>query len=863
MNPSHQQKKRPKRSHNQSAGDGRHYDQQRQQQNRQVDRQKKHQEALALSQELRHLSSQKRLKECLDLYHSPANDELRDAHHMSIVVDCCARCGDVEKAEQIVEEMLQSQTPQKKGHYFWEGHELFSDKRQIPIQAWTALLKAYIHSGMMARADALFRYLCTAAAGDGESKNRKRKKEGANNGPNVRTLNTLLRGCLWTATSIHNDGINATNSKKIENKGGSGDGLVGGVSTAERAWSLCGGKIIRDSSSYEYFISILSQSLQCKRAEGCLQKMRGEFGIPDHINLEKGKDILDGVDPTLLESVVVSLVAIARGYALLGEMSDGLRCAEEALNYLDLFAANKDSGSSSPNDPSSAKKQTTGGKRAWKESKTHAHSGDDGNSSGRREESNKLFRNHRLSELRSEAQNLSLQCSCTSAKQANQTVAQLMLTRLLYFSGGGTTGKVATRTDTAKANVEEDIIQTHAQWIHSLWLSFGLKETVQRMFDGKDKEAAALQSILQKTSKKQSKKSKRFVPSLLSPEACDRLRGHIAGEDSVLSSDGRVDFKQVFKPLNDDIQQGRKLHIELGAGSGDWAALQAELNPSGQYVTVELRADRVAQTFAKCMLRQHEASGKSKPLTNLCCVGSECGLFLNRVEAGSVNTVFVNHPEPPTQTYAFATDNGDSKGKTDNATEINTEEPAHMLNTQTILSAARCLEPHGKGRLVIVTDNLIYARLICHTVVRLLEEDAKLVGVSPSEVRDLRRIESFENPSIHLYEGKPSLSIGHYVSQSKKEGGTSYFDRLWRTGAGKHADMRKRFIICLRTSGGSNECGSSGVKSHGGTLAGGNESKKTSGEEKKLNKKRITEKQRRRNERRLLKKQQAAQGEKE
>jgi pentatricopeptide repeat protein len=167
---------------------------------------------------LRQLSSQKRLRECVDLYASAAHDELRDAHHGSIVIDCCARCGDVREAERIVSEMLSQQSSRKSQHrektrqhsYFWEDHKQFSYK-QVPIQAWTALLKGYAHSGMMARAYSLFDHLCNAhryaisaidGEGGGKKNRKKRKTDEAENGPNVRTFNTLLRGCLCTATSL-------------------------------------------------------------------------------------------------------------------------------------------------------------------------------------------------------------------------------------------------------------------------------------------------------------------------------------------------------------------------------------------------------------------------------------------------------------------------------------------------------------------------------------------------------------------------------------------------------------------------------------------------------------------------------------
>jgi len=771
-------KKRRKRSHKSTDGGGN----QHQQQVSKVDKQKRHEEKLVLSQQLRQLSSQKRLKECIELYKSPTNDELRDAHHGSIVVDCCARCGDVQQAEKIVYDMLSTTSQSKSSQkdikvipaYFWQEYKQFSYKT-VPIQAWTALLKGYVHSGMMDKADSLFTYLCDThrailLASNNGSKKRKRDAE---NGVNVRTLNTLLRGCLWTATSLDKDK------------------LVGGVMTASRAWSLCKDVNIEfDTSSYEYYISILSQSLQCKAAEECLQKMRVQFGI------ERGKHI----DPTMIESLVVCLVVIARGYVLLGNISDGKRCAQEALEYMDTSTSNGTGPTQPSSDTFSAKKQqhqqTTGGKKAW----SHSNRDADGGTTGRREESNKLFRSHRLSELRSEASSLIELCSQES-DTINSNIAKLMLTRLLYFSGGGTTGKDATKATTKTSSVDaEEVIK---QWIHSLWHSFGLKEIASKNGD-------ALQCIFHLSSKK--KKKHKQLPSVLSTELCTSLQTQISGTNSVISRDsGYINFSKVFTPVNEESeasskapQPNKKLHIELGSGSGDWACLQAKLNPSDNYVTVELRSDRVAQTFAKCMLNQQQS--KHSPLANLCCVGSECGSFLReRVKKDTVQTIFVNHPEPPTQTYNSVTD----------------EEPAHMLNSQTIISATRCLQSNGKGRLIIVTDNLIYARLICQTVVRVLENNNELVGLQGSEVRDLRRIESFGRSSVHLYEGQPSASIGHFTP-NRFDRGTSYFDRLWRTGAGKHADMRKRFIIALRTSGGESiSYGSKGDRSSFRSTSGG------------------------------------------
>jgi len=139
-------------------------------------------------------------------------------------------------------------------------------------------------------------------------------------------------------------------------------------------------------------------------------------------------------------------------------------------------------------------------------------------------------------------------------------------------------------------------------------------------------------------------------------------------------------------------------------------------------------------------------------------------------------------------------------------------EPAHMLNSTTLIAAAKCLQDttsgggsDGGGRIVIVTDNMNYARLLCSTVVKIIRQNKSILrschlDLSPSS--HLREIESFPvtgtkggKDRVALLEGQPSPVIGHGVSGKGK--GSSYFDRLWRTGASGHASKRERYIILL------------------------------------------------------------------
>ena len=181
--------------------------------------------ALALSKALQELSSRKRLHEALKLYWDKRNDGIRDAYHGSTMIDCCSRCGAVEEGEKVMKAMLTAAE---------------SNHTTVPVQANTSLLKGYAHgTDRMHKALDLFQKMYA-------SKNKR-------DHPNVRTLNTFLRGCLWQATTT----VQAENDNYV---------CCGGVVASEAVWQLCQrknkGKIEKnklhmDGSSYEYSIQIL------------------------------------------------------------------------------------------------------------------------------------------------------------------------------------------------------------------------------------------------------------------------------------------------------------------------------------------------------------------------------------------------------------------------------------------------------------------------------------------------------------------------------------------------------------------------------------------------------------------------------
>lgn len=733
--------------------------------------------ALALSATLKDLSSRKRLKEALALYHDPANDGIRDGHHGSILVDCCSRCGDVVSGERIVAEMEASGV-------------------HVSVQAKTALLKGYAHSGQMKKGAELYRDMCASAGRDRRDQ------------PNVRTLNTLLRGCLWTAASLSY--LAADNGKDDP-----ACVVAGGVATSEEAWKLSKDipAIVFDASSFEYSIALLCQALRCDEAKQRLNEMKQALNT--------------SADGSTLESIAASSLHLARAYALLGkndEAHENAKACVRAINESTATGSNAaDIGTSS---------SAMGGKRSWKQSA----SGGTGGEGSRRSTSNFLFRSHRSTEMKNEAEEICAICTNTDTSiDATSLLPKLIASRLLYFSGGGTTDLTATIGH--KAIRSEDANATE-QLMLSAWLSFGLASAVGRRISAATLDSSS--SVLTKADRK-----------------ALRAAG-INPAKSVLSEDGTIDFRKVFKDGSSDASKNRPINIELGAGSGDWIRMQAIAKPEEDYVSVELRSDRVAQTFAKLMLSRAGADGGI--IDNVCSIGAECGSFLrDRVPNQSVSTIYVNHPEPPTQSYGSC--------EMDIKTVLSGSEPAHMLNSETLKSAAECLLPNGGGRLVIITDNKWYGMLLCKTFERLLLGNKKILTQINLEPRD--GFHCAESGMVRLFEGSPNSAIGHVTPADGS--GSSYFDRLWRTGAGAHAERRKRYAIVMRThregdgaatpsrQRGSNMASSDGHRKYSDAFNKKQKSSKNAGGKKKPNKKKSLAKQQRRNERRLAKKQQQQQ----
>jgi pentatricopeptide repeat protein len=106
---------------------------------------------------------------------------------------------------------------------------------------------------------------------------------------------------------------------------------------------------------------------------------------------------------------------------------------------------------------------------------------------------------------------------------------------------------------------------------------------------------------------------------------------------------GMLSFDKVFhSTTGGSTDKPMKYKLEICSGNGDWAIEQAKNDPLNGWITIELRTDRVYHTLFKAFLQK---------IRNLLMIsGNALYILPNHIPSSSIHNVFVNHPEPPQQT---------------------------------------------------------------------------------------------------------------------------------------------------------------------------------------------------------------------
>ena len=104
----------------------------------------------------------------------------------------------------------------------------------------------------------------------------------------------------------------------------------------------------------------------------------------------------------------------------------------------------------------------------------------------------------------------------------------------------------------------------------------------------------------------------------------------------LIADDGTLRFGKMFGRKKND---ARELNLEVAAGNGDWAVEQAKADFGADWISLELRHDRVYSIFSRAV-----CEGTS----NFAAMGGDAAyVFRRHIKESSVSNVFVNFPEPP------------------------------------------------------------------------------------------------------------------------------------------------------------------------------------------------------------------------
>lgn len=199
------------------------------------------------------------------------------------------------------------------------------------------------------------------------------------------------------------------------------------------------------------------------------------------------------------------------------------------------------------------------------------------------------------------------------------------------------------------------------------------------------------------------------------------------------------------------------IKLEIGSGLGEWAVAQALADTgAANWLALELRCDRAYSAFCRAVFAG---------VHNLSAVTADASAALrSHIPLASIRQVYINHPEPPERT-------GDSKS-----------DGRHLLTSTFLLDVFDVLE--GGGRLLVVTDNLPYLKIVAAT----------LAGLPPNTFRSPQLEGSGEDlvlqesvlHQVPIWRGEAGTVCGVHPTS----GSSSYFDRMWDRG-----EKKRRWLI--------------------------------------------------------------------
>jgi pentatricopeptide repeat protein len=252
--------------------------------------------------EIAQYANRKMLKEAQQCFETAIAKNLANSHTYTIMINAHVRCGDADGAAKVLKRMSKASL-------------------QPCVVAYTTLINGKCRAGDLQGGMEVLRAML------------ERRPPVM---PNVRTVNTLLRGCM----------------------------LVGGVSEAkslfERMLAEWGAQ--PDASTYEYVVSLLSQALRLEEAGSIVDELRRAAA-----SAKDGEgDTAESVHATVSAQSPLLYVSMARASALLADWAQFAKAHKRALKALKSAEKSAQSAQQVVAGEEGSRGAVVGGKQGWR-----------------------------------------------------------------------------------------------------------------------------------------------------------------------------------------------------------------------------------------------------------------------------------------------------------------------------------------------------------------------------------------------------------------------------------------------------------------------------------------------------------------
>ena len=586
--------------------------------------------------------------------------------------------------------------------------------------------------------------------------------------PNIRTVNTFLRCCLMSG-EINQAELLVSKLKEYN--------IKADISTSEYLITLlCQGLLIEKALAHVGRVKIdndETNAFAVATMKLCIARACGATG-----DWKGCRKALKGITSALEEEEKIQTSSWFSTDAIDGTTSGHRDDDNNEINN------EEDNNSDDEEIPYKKIRSVTGGKKSWK------GSGEDES----RLESLRIYRQHKRSELKKEMKSLEQFLEhfskINTGKGANHEWCKAMLARYGRMFSFPINHEINTDNDAISTNNNNDSNNINAAAAATNSESILSREECIEEILGILRSRLGLGNLLKKiypitstasttptsssnTDVKNNKinnksKNKTDIYSkeqFLAELNRDGIRAWKDFENRInksINTEGYLDFNVIFSAnvVEKDENKNKKekpIKMEICSGAGEWAIAQAKADTDkANWLTLEMRHDRVYQTFCHALLESNKTQSLSElGIPNLCILGGDALKVLpERIPPTSINYICVNHPEPPQQTGSSYLDHH-SQGH-------------HLLQEPFFKEAERILQTNGI--LTIMTDNLWYGKLLLRTISNptgMINRIFKSNSIDPS-------FEAKETlGGFILFKGVPPNECGYATDAS------SYFDRLW------------------------------------------------------------------------------------